>query len=84
MYKVELACAHLLYQAWEISEVFQMRGLLFYFLPQVLDGIEIRRIRRQLELGQAVLMLNEELIHGFGSVIFGSILDQDDVLVGLG
>ena len=61
-----------------------MCGLLLYFLQQVLDGIEIRRIRRQLELGQAVLMLNEELIHGFGSVILGSILDQDDVLVGLG
>lgn len=64
-------------------EVLQLRCVLLDLLPQILDGIEVRRVGWQLELGEALRMQRKEIVHCLAGVISGSILDQDDVLLGL-
>lgn len=71
-------------QAVESREVLQMSGLLFDLFPQELDGIEVRRVGRKLELGQAVDMRSKEGIHGLAGMVSGAILDEDDMLMSLG
>ena len=63
--------------------MFQMRYLLFHFLPQVLNRVEVWRIGRQLFNSQAIRMRREKLLHRLARVIPGPILDHDDVLLGV-
>ena len=57
-----------------------MRGLLFHFLPQVLDRIEVRRVGGQLFNRQAIFVRLEKRLHRLARVITGAILNHDQVL----
>ena len=57
-----------------------MRRLLFHFLPQVLNGVEIWRIGWQLLNRQAIRVGLEKLLHRFARVIPRAILDHDHML----
>ena len=60
-----------------------MGTALFEFLPQELNGVEVRRIGRQLERGEPMSMIFKKLCGGFAGVIFGPILNQNNVLMSL-
>jgi hypothetical protein len=63
--------------------MFEMRRLLFHFLPQVLNRIEVRRVGWQLFDGQASGMRCEKRAHGLAGVISRPILYHHAMLGGL-
>ena len=60
-----------------------MRILLFDLLPQLLNGVVVRRIRRQLEDLQPCRLLGKEGLGLGARVILCPILNQNNVLRGL-
>ena len=74
---------HFLLQVRELREIFQMRRLLFHFLPQVLNGVKVWRIGWQLLNRQAIRMGLEKWLHRFARVIPGPLLDHDPMLLRL-
>ena len=78
--KMEQGPVHFVLQVYEFREIFEMRCLLFHFLPQVLNRIEIWRIGRQLFDGQAIGMRLKKRLHRLARVIPGSILHDHDRL----
>jgi hypothetical protein len=78
--KMEQGPVHFVLQVRELGEIFEMRCLLFHFLPQVLNRIEIWRIGRQLFDDQAIGMRLEKRLHRLARVITGSVLNDHDRL----
>ncbi len=60
-----------------------MSTVFFDFAPQVLNRIEIWRVGWQLVDRQAVSVFCKEINHSVAGVIGGSILNNDQMLVGL-
>ena len=60
-----------------------MRSELFDLLPQILDGIEVWGIGRQLHLRQARGIGVEKLHHSFAGMIACPILDDKNMLGGV-
>src|SRR5215471_4844793 len=60
-----------------------MRRELFDVLPQILNRIEVWRVRGQLDFRYALGMRGEKLRHGFAGVITRPILNHNDRLGGL-
>ena len=60
-----------------------MGAFLLDLFPELLDGIVIGRIGRQLKNRHAVLMLGEERLHRGTDRILGAILNEDHVLASL-
>ena len=75
---------NLFFQGFESREIMQVCSLLFHFLPKLLDRIVIRRVGAKVEDRQAVSVLGKELLRGGARVIPRTILNDNDVLSGLG
>ena len=80
--KVQQRFIHLCLQQGKVGEVLQMCRHLLDFLPQIFDGIAIRRIGGQLHLGQARDMGGKKLLHGFTGMVACPILNDKDMLRG--
>ena len=64
-------------QLGEFLEVLVVSGFGFHLLPEVLDGIVVWRVGRQLMDNETVLVLLKEFASGFTGVITRSILNED-------
>jgi hypothetical protein len=73
-----------LHQPDELGEALQVGRPLADFLPEIPDRIEIWRVRRQLKDGQPFGVGGEELAHLLAGAILGPVMDQDEMLLGLG
>src|SRR5215217_384963 len=71
-------------QVGEEREVVIVGGLALGSAPQILNGIEIRRITGQLDHGEAVSVLSDKGFDEGGAVIRGTLLDDEQGLAGLG
>ena len=60
-----------------------MRILFFDLLPELLDGVEIRRVARQLKDGQTCGLLRKERFQRRTRVVPRAVLEQDEVSRGL-
>ena len=81
--KMQQRPVHFCLSVREFGKIFQMRRLLFDFLPQLFNRVEIGRVGWQLFNGQAPLVRLEKRLHRFARMITGAILDHDEVLLGL-
>ena len=81
--KMQQRPVHFCLSVREFGKIFQMRRLLFDFLPQLFNRVEIGRVGWQLFNGQAPLVRLEKHLHRFARMITGAILDHDEVLLGL-
>lgn len=81
--KMQQRPVHFMLQIRELGEIFQMGRLLFHFLPQVLNRVEVGRIGWQLFDRQATLVCLEKRFHRLARMRSGAILDHDDVLLGV-
>lgn len=70
-------------QRFKSGKVMQVGVVLFDFLPQFFNRVEVGRIGRQLMDREAVGLSRKKLLHGLAGMIFGTILDEDDGTVGL-
>ena len=53
--------------------------LFFDLFPELFDGVEIRRVARQLKNGQACGLLHKELFQRRAGVVPRAVLEQDEV-----
>ena len=81
--KMQQRPVHFCLSVREFGKIFQMRRLLFDFLPQLFNRVEIGRVGWQLFNGQAPLVRLEKHLHRSARMITGAILDHDEVLLGL-
>jgi hypothetical protein len=79
MGKAEQSILNLLNQLVKVGKVAKVRCVFLDLFPQEFNRVKVRRVRRQLEHRDTVSMLLEELLHGLTGVVFGAILDQDQM-----
>jgi len=65
-------------ERFEGREVVQRRSFLFHFLPELLDGIVIRRVSRQREDRQALSVHGKEALHRGSGVRLRPLLHQNE------